>query len=100
MSYDVIDSVLKRWATAHGLHIYSEFKGEAVRSTDLVDAQGRRCQMWLDPPDSGGRVGVHVWDYRKRRKDFTGSVETLGEVLEQALVQGKEWLAAKQIARS
>jgi len=91
MSYARVDPILNRWAADHGLTVMTSYKDYEVRSIDLVDAQGARYQLWLDPPGETGRVGVHVWDYRKRRADYEGKLEDLIQCLDEALQAASEW---------
>jgi hypothetical protein len=99
VSYAGIDPILDRWAAANGLTVMTSYKDYEVRSIDLVDAQGTRFQLWLDPPGETGAVGVHVWDYRKRRADYEVQLEDLAEYLDGALQTASEWAGAELARR-
>lgn len=91
MSYEQVDSVLYRWATSNGLTVSTLYKDYEVRSIDVVDAQGARFQLWLDPPEATGEIGVHVWDYRRRRADYEVQLKDLTECLDDALRMASKW---------
>lgn len=93
MSYESIDPVIAAWATEHALHLYTTYRDEEVRSVDLVGSNGRKCQLWIDAPDQSGNVQVHVWDYKKRRENYTAMTGDLRRSLEQAYVTATKWLA-------
>lgn len=95
MSYARVDPILKQWAADKGLTVMTSYKDYEVRSIDLVDAQGARFQLWLDPPGESGRISVHVWDYRKRRADYEVQLDDLAECLDEALRAASEWAGAE-----
>lgn len=99
MSYARIDPILDRWATANGLNVMTSYKDYEVRSIDLVDVRGTRFQVWIDPPGATGRIGVHVWDYRKRRADYEVQLEDLAECLDEALQAASDWAGAELARR-
>jgi hypothetical protein len=95
MSYESIDDAIKSWASKHSLSLYTEYKDSEVRSVDVVDHSGKKFQIWIDKP-TDGIVGVHAWDYKKRRKDWEPAVADLEETLEQAIAQIDEWQDAER----
>lgn len=95
MSYESIDKVIKSWASKHRLSLYTEYKDSEVRSVDVVDHSGKKFQIWIDKP-SDETVGVHAWDYKRRRRDWEPAVAELGEALEQAIAQVDEWKRAER----
>jgi len=94
MSYQSLDPIIQDWADKHKLTIYTSYQDYEVRSTDVVDNEGRKYQIWVDPPDQYGNVGVHAWDYRKRRKDYTTPTKDLGNCLELAYNSVLLWIQA------
>ncbi|HEY0048628.1 MAG TPA: hypothetical protein VGB68_05040, partial [Pyrinomonadaceae bacterium] len=82
--YETIDSILNNWANKRNLHLYKNYKDEEVRSFEIVNTQGDRYQIWVDAPDEKGQIGIYVWDYKKRRKDFIAQEVELFEKLESA----------------
>ncbi len=84
MAYKKIDEVLFPWAKNHNLHIGTKYKESVVRSMDRVNADGKRYQIWVDPPDSSGQISVNVSDYRKKRRKYVSSIKTLGDSLDKA----------------
>jgi hypothetical protein len=86
MSSQAIDPILNKWAEAHSLNIQKFYKESEVRSVDFIDAIGNRSfQIWIDEPTRDGFVYVHVWDFKKRREDWTVSIASLQETLETAV---------------
>ncbi len=67
------------------------YKGYEVRSVDLTNEEGSRFQLWVDPPGEDGRVGVHVWNYKKRRADYGVKIQDLGNCLDEALRVVSGW---------
>ena len=93
MSYHLIDEVINGWATDLRLSIYKEFKDAEVRSTDVVSSSGAKCQIWIDPPNTEGRVGVHVWNYKDKRADTSVSCSQLRDSLNKAYATARGWLS-------
>ena len=94
MSYSQIDPILNQWAASRGLSIMTLHRDCTVRSIDVVDDVGGRFQLWVGPPKRAGRVGVHVWDDQKRRKDYEIEPEGLADCLDEALQTVARWSAA------
>jgi len=92
MSYESIDPAVTAWAAKYGLHLYTTYRDEEVRSVDLVGSDGRKCQVWIDAPDQSGHVQVHVWDYKKRRENYKTTTADLPRALEQAYATARKWL--------
>ena len=92
MNYTVIDPIINTWADSHGLHIQNVFKDTEVRSIDIVGSQGKRIQLWIDEPDKVGNTTIHIWDMKKRSKDFVASKFSLRDKLEDAYQCAKSWL--------
>ena len=93
MSYSSIDPIINNWVDANGLHLYKEYKDIEVRSVDVVNADGQRCQIWIDKPNDAGLIGVHVWDFKKRgnKRDFLISSTDLFEYLSHTLTLAIKW---------
>ena len=91
MSYTTIDPIIEAWVNKHSLTLYTKYQDSEVRSVSMVGASGRKFQVWIDQP-LGGSVGVHVWDYKKRRQDWKVDADELDEILEMALQTGKGWI--------
>ncbi|MEP7212600.1 MAG: hypothetical protein ABI791_05975 [Acidobacteriota bacterium] len=84
VDYSAIDEMLDRWAANHRFTIQKEYKEIEVRSITFQGGDSVIYQLWIDPPDGNGFVGIHVWDYEKRRKDFVVGTSELPEKLELA----------------
>lgn len=95
MGYEQIDSILNDWAASNGLHIYSEYKDDEVRSVEFRGGRRDGYQIWIDKPDVNGLIGIHVWDFKRhgRRRDFSVSYVDLREHLEVALQIANKWLS-------
>ncbi len=91
MSYEKIDNILKNWADTRNLYIYKIYKEEEVRSIEIVGNKNGRYQLWLDAPDEKGQVCIHIWDYKKRKKDFFTQEKELFESLETAYHFLNKW---------
>jgi hypothetical protein len=92
MSYELVDEVLESWCSAHQVQVSTEYKGEPVRSIQMVGAKHSRIQIWVDPVSPAGIVSVHVWDYRSRRKELSGPVVDLNTLLDGAYQLATKWL--------
>ena len=66
MSYELVDEVLESWCSAHQLQVSTEYKGEPVRSIQIVGARRSKIQIWVDPASPAGIVSVYVWDYHRQ----------------------------------
>ena len=92
MSYSIIvDVALREWTTKHGLHVQTQYQDVEVRSVDIVSPCGKRFQLWIDEPDENGDTEVHIWDMKKKRKDFSTENIPLKDALEAAYQQATEW---------
>lgn len=92
MGYENINGVLEAWAKRNKLYLYKEYKEIEVCSVDIVSEKGRQSQIWIDPLDSEGLTGIHVWDFKKKRRDFLVSAIDFEEYLENALRIAKSWI--------
>jgi len=64
MNFKKVDKVIFQWATGSGLNVQSEYKGEEVRSTDILDSNNMKWQLWLVPVDSEDQCVIHYWNYK------------------------------------
>ena len=64
MNFDKVDKVFSQWAQSSGLSVQREYKGEEVRSTDILDSNNKKWQLWLVPVDSEDQCVVHYWNYK------------------------------------
>ncbi len=92
MSYHQIDYIVQHWVVKHMLTLYPSHQDYEVRSVDIVDQRGRKYQIWIDPPDQKGNLEVHAWDYKRKRKDYTASIDDLGNCLEEAYSAVLLWM--------
>jgi hypothetical protein len=90
MTYNKIDGILKNWAEAQGLFLYTRYKDTDVRSVDTVGSEGNKVQIWVDAPQNDS-VAIHLWDYKKRREDRLVAIENLESSLTELCVKAKEW---------
>lgn len=92
MSFEPVDEVLEPWLQVHKVRLYTEFKGEPVRSFDVVSPAGDKVQIWIDPVTEGGDVQVHVWDYARRRRDLSGTISELVKLVDEAHAIALTWI--------
>ena len=96
MKYDLIDTGVYAWARQHSLHIYTEYKDDEVRTTNVMGSAGRKCQIWIDHPDEAGTYLVNVWNYKKKQasriKQLPASKTDIRDKLEEAYKTAQEWL--------
>jgi hypothetical protein len=98
--YNVIDPVLMPWARKRGLHVYTQYRDEPVRSTWFVDRLGnQRAHMYLDLASVPGEITVHAVETDPSSRSKCGRVEQRTvklEKLEDALEQLRalifEWI--------
>lgn len=91
MGYTKIDKILEEWAGKHAFLFYKTYQGEDVRAVEKREGQRRIFQIWIDEPDKSGLIGVHVWNFKKKRRDFVISANDLDEYLENALKIAEAW---------
>ena len=89
--YGCIDPELNAWATNHGLKIFTQYKDEEVRSTDVMGSSGKKCQIWVEPSYFFTFV-INVWDYKKRRVRLRAWKINIGSKLEEAYRTSQAWL--------
>jgi hypothetical protein len=100
MTYATIDSIIDGWTTRHGLELFTSYHDTEVRTVFLEGSEEERSQIWIDAPDSGQDITVHVAVYRKRGRDnqkteLSATPETLDSVLDQAYDTATDWLRRK-----
>jgi|WetSurMetagenome_2_1015567.scaffolds.fasta_scaffold296351_1 hypothetical protein len=64
--YDSIQPILEDWAHAHGLLILTNYQGEEIRATEIVDDKGAIYGLWVSVPDSRGHLTIGAAAHRKR----------------------------------
>ena len=96
MGYSEIDSELNAWSLKHALHIFTQYKDDEVRLTEVIGRAGKKCQIWVAPPDDAGIFVVTVWNVQKkqagRTKDFPATKSDIRSKLEEAYQTAQEWL--------
>src|SRR5260370_15808805 len=104
MSYVDADKILAPWLKRHGLHVFTMDREVEVRSIDVVDDTGDRCQITLSEPDASGRVTIFAWNCKSKRKskskEFQSTLSELEEALEEAYAQVMEWVKQAGHART
>src|SRR5947209_16462373 len=61
-SFALVDPAINEWCSTHSLHLFTDYKDYDVRSVDIVGSNGKKCQVWIDPPENEN-VTVHVCPY-------------------------------------
>ncbi len=72
--FDSIDGTVSEWAKTNGLTVYDLYKNAPVRSVVIIDTQGKKWQLWIEPEDAGGWC-IRWWNYK-------GSVAEQGSTTE------------------
>ena len=96
MGYSEIDPELNAWATKHALHIFTQYRDDEVRLTEVIGRAGKKCHIWVNPPDDAGTFVVNVWNYKKKQakriKELPASKSDIRTKLEEAYQTAQEWL--------
>ena len=95
MNYAKIDPTITAWARKHLFTIYTYYRDSEVRSIDIVSPQGHKYQLWIDPP-TNATVAIHVWNYKRRRKDWSVRIDELVQILEEAHQTIKSWMSEEK----
>ena len=90
-NYSSVDSVINAWVQRHALKLYTHYKDDEVRSVVVLGRNSlwqkitrKKFQIWIDRPE-GDTVGVHMWDYRNKARDWKVDIGNLNEALEEAI---------------
>jgi len=100
MNYSEVDKTLQPWLTRHGLHVFTRYRDEEVRSIHVVDDAGARYQIWISDTNDHGRVRVSAWDFKKKKKVFESDFDDLSQMLEDAYSQVKQWIQQSDHTRT
>ena len=96
MSYAAVDKILTPWLKRHGLHVFTLYREDEVRSIDVVDDAGDRYQIAVSEPDESERVRVFAGNLKSKRKrksrEYESTLSDLERVLEEAYSQIMEWV--------
>lgn len=95
MKYQIVDTIINKWAQSKKLLIQTSFKGEEVRSIEIVDKKGNRYQIWVEPTDNSGEFEVNVWDFGRNKNRFICNDSDIEKQLEQAYDMAIQWAAKK-----
>jgi predicted SAM-dependent methyltransferase len=92
MKYADIDKVLTPWSKRHGLHVFTKYRDEEVRSIDVVDDAGGRYQIWISEAENSGRAKVSAWNYKDKKKTVESSFLDLEQALEELYSEVMLWM--------
>lgn len=84
-----LDPILEDWSRERRIPLSTEYKDEEVRSFQLVDQTGGQYQIWIDVERG---LTVSVWDFGKKRHDFSADLGSLRERLDDALNLARSWM--------
>jgi len=59
-AYAAIDPILTAWARQKGVHVYTHYKDDEIRSVPIYGPDDDRGGLYLSPIDEHGMVGVHA----------------------------------------
>ena len=65
MSFHKVDQAFYDWAKNSGLNVQTEYKGEEVRSVNILDPNQQKWQLWLAPVDTEDKCVIHYWNYKE-----------------------------------
>ena len=92
--YGTIQAVLDDWAQVHGLHLFTQYQDEEVRTSHIVNDKGAIYGVWISPPSEDGKVTIGAASHQKRgpsvRKDC--AVADLRNALESVYKKVEEWI--------
>lgn len=94
--YEPIDPILSEWGIAKGIHWYSEYQDDEVRTFYLNPNRRDRVQVAVDVPQNGEttvRVGQNERGLPRlnRVENIRASVPELSASLDKALQIAQEW---------
>ena len=92
MNYAEIDKVLTPWSKRHGLHVFTKYRDEEVRSIDVVDDAGDRYQIWISESANSGTAKVSAWNYKDKKKTVESSFPDLEQALEELYSEVMQWV--------
>lgn len=73
-----------------------EYKGEEVRSTDMLDSNNKKWQLWLVPVDLKDQCVIHYWNY----KDISRHTKVSNSKLQQELANIERIIKTGEIKQS
>ncbi len=94
MKYEEINEILTPWLKKYGLHVYIKYRGDKVRSIDVVDDAGDIYGLYISPlNDNSETIQVGIGSYRpKRHKTFDTFLPKLEETHDVAYAQIVQWI--------
>jgi len=96
MNFNKVDKIFSQWAQSSGLNVQIEYKGEEVRSTDILDSNNIKWQLWLVPVDLEDQCVIHYWNY----KDISRHSKVLNSKLLQELTDIEKSIKTGEITSS
>jgi hypothetical protein len=92
--FSEVDTVLLPWAARAGVHVFTTYRDDAVRTFDIPGRDGQaQCQVWVTPPSADDRLSVEVWHkLNGKRRTFPTSLGGLEAALTAARICAGEWL--------
>ena len=88
MSYAAVDKILMPWLKRHGLHVFTLYREDEVRSIDVIDDAGARYHIAISEPNEAQRVRVLAGNLKSKRKrkskEYESTLSDLERVLEEA----------------
>ena len=86
-----IERALSDFCDEFGLLMSTTYRGEEVRSIDVVDDQACSYQIWIEQSETGWMV--KLWDRDSRSAEFPTGSDDLLDTLRSSYCELEIWLA-------
>ncbi|MDQ3042190.1 MAG: hypothetical protein M3R11_07390 [Acidobacteriota bacterium] len=90
--YEEIDKILLPWLKKYGLHVFTKYRDDEVRSMNVVDDVGDIYRITISPIDTNtGKIYIHFGIRRQKKVESEAeTIETLLSEFENALEETYE----------
>jgi hypothetical protein len=94
--FTAIDPALTAWASRNGLHVLTQYRGEAVRSISLADAEGREFQVWIEREGDDFVVKASNNKHEEAARSWHSepvAPKGVTSALDRAMIEVQTWIA-------
>jgi len=71
--HEEIDNILIEWGKRNSIYMYTKYQDEEVRSFEVINANGMRMQLWVEPTQCSG-YEIRAWNYKCKNEICAGWV--------------------------